>query len=362
VPDIYPADFAWTQSHADGVPVSFGGQHRRTVLTAGPGRTEDMAYDELVLASAEAGLRRLGSGVPFLLVVSFTGPHYPFQCPQEYWDRFEGVDIPLPHLPAGFRDGEPQYVGWLRHYGGFEEPVPDVVCGAARRAIYGRIHMVDEYFARLLAALDAAGAADRTIVSYTSDHGDMMGEHALWYKNCAYDWSARVPWILAGPGLAPGRIAETVGLLDLGPTLAGLAGIKPLDVPTDGRDLSKLLRGGREPRVGDAIFEYYGEGVARGLRTIVRGPHKLTCCPGTEPALFDLSKDPGEWHNLAADPAYREVCDGLQAAVTAGWGDAAEHDRRRWESERRRLEILRAEGPDERRWRDRWQDMAGRKE
>ena len=174
---------------------------------------------------------------------------------------------------------------------------------------------------------------------YTSDHGDMMGEHGLWFKNSAYEWSSRVPWIVAGPGVASRRIPEAVSLLDLGPTLASMAGVEPVYPVTDGRDLAELIAGRRAPGPGLAIMENYGEGVWRGWRTIRRGDWKLTYVPGYEPELFNLSDDPGEWRNRAADPACTTIRADLEARILDNW-DPDACDEARWQSEERRLAIL----------------------
>ena len=195
-------------------------------------------------------------------------------------------------------------------------------------------------------------------MAYTCDHGDMMGEHGLWYKNVAFEWSSRVPLMVAGPDIRPRRTGETVSLVDLGPTLIELAGIPSLDYPRDGRSLAPLLLGQREEATGRAIIENYGEGMRRGVRTIVEGQYKLSVAHGTAPELFDLETDPDEWHNRADDPAYRDIRLRLEQALYADWGNPEEHDEKRWQSEERRLAILESlkEGPPLD-WLPSWRDM-----
>ena len=341
--DIYPATFDWTRSNRASVAVN-NGQNIERVYEAGPGWTPDMGYDEEVIFRAEYGLRRLvrNSGAsPFLLCVSFTGPHYPFRAPLPYWNRYTDDDIDLPVLPEDYRQREHQWVKWLRMHGKFETIVPDDTCRAARRAILGRITMVDDYVDRLLSLLDELGLGRDTLVVYTSDHGDMMGEHGLWFKNAAYEWSSRCPLIIRGAGIPPQRIPEAVSLLDLGPTLCALAGIEPIYPVADGRDWSDLVRGERGAGAGIAIMENYGEGVWRGWRTIRSGNMKMNVVPGHAPELFDLTADPDDWCNVADDPVYGDVRSRLERLVARDW-DQDECDERRWRSEERRLAILRA--------------------
>lgn len=345
--DIYPATFDWTRSNREAVAVN-NGQRIDRVLEAGVGWTPDMDYDEEVIFRAEYGLRRLArqrqKGRPFFLCVSFTGPHYPYRVPKKYWDLYDDAEIEMPHIPEDYRQREHEYVRWLRRHGGFDRLVPDDVCRTARRAILGRITMLDDYLGRIMSLLQESGLDKNTIVVYTSDHGDMMGEHGLWFKNAAYDWSSRVPFIVCGPGIPTRRLSEAVSLLDLGPTLCSLAGVDSLYSVTDGRDLADLIRAQREPGPGLAIMENYAEGVWRGWRMIRRGDYKLNLVPGCEPELFHLPSDPNEWNNLAADPAHHAALDELTALGMDSW-DPDRCDEARWQSEERRLAILRANQP-----------------
>ena len=341
--DIYPATFDWTRSSRLAAAIN-PGQNIDRVFEAGPGRTTDMDYDEEVIFRTEYGLRQLARKTPrkpFMLCVSFTGPHYPYKAPRKYWDLYSDDDIDLPKIPEDYAEREHEYVKWLRRHGQFDRLVPDDVCRAARRAILGRITMVDDYIGRIVSLLRDLGMDKDTLIIYTSDHGDMMGEHGLWFKNAAYDWSSRVPLIVSGLGLPAHRVSETTSLLDLGPTLCSLAEVEPVYPVTDGRNITDLVRAERSSGPGMAIMENYGEGVWRGWRTIRRGDIKLTYVPGYESELFDLSCDPDEWNDLASDDAYRDVRKELEGLVLKDW-DPDRCDEVRWQSEERRLAILTA--------------------
>lgn len=344
--EIYPATFDWTRSHRNGSPVN-SGQCIDRVFEAGCGWTADMDYDEEVIFRTEYGLRQIGCSEdrrPFLLCVSFTNPHFPFRAPKKYWELYSDEDVDLPQIPEDYLEREHEYVKWLRRHGKFHKIVPDDICRAARRAILGRISMLDDYLGRIVSLLGELGMNKDTIIVYTSDHGDMMGEHGLWFKNAAYEWSSRVPLIFTGPDVPSHRICEAVSLLDLGPTLCSLAGIEQVYPETDGCDVSDLVGGKRQSGDGVAIMENYGEGVWRGWRMIRRGNFKLNYVPGFEPELFDLSKDPNEWNNLADESEYRAIRQELESIVTKGW-EPERCDQRRWASEDRRLAILRVLGP-----------------
>ncbi len=341
--DIYPATFDWTRSHRGRAPEN-PGQNIDRVFEAGPGWTRDMDYDEEVCFRAEYGLRRLSrstDGRPFFLCVSFTGPHYPYRAPQRCWDLYSHDDVPMPSVPEDYAEREGEWVKWLRRHGRFHRLVPDEVCRAARRAILARTTMLDDYLGRVVGLLEELGMADDTLIAYTSDHGDMMGEHGLWFKNAAYDWSSRVPLIFTGPGVPTQRTGEAFDLLGIGPTLCGLAGIEPIYDVTDGRDVSDLVLGKRKGGEGLAVMENYGEGVVRGWRMVRRGRYKLNYVPGCPPELFDMEADPGEWHDLGADPERAAVRDELVKIALTDW-DPDACDESRYRSEDRRLAILKS--------------------
>lgn len=163
--------------------------------------------------------------------------------------------------------------------------------------------------------------------------------------------------IFSGPDIKQMRLNETVSLLDLGPTLAGLANIASLDVPSDGRNLAPLLRGERAEETGCAIVENYGEAIHRGIRTIVQWPYKLNLCLRTPVELFNLEEDPDEWTNGAEDPRYAEIVAKLRTELEAATPDPERYDELRYQNEERRLALLAAIPENERpRWRDDWHD------
>jgi choline-sulfatase len=344
--EIYPTTFDWTYPSRDGVyvPPEGTGQSLHRVYKSGIGWTPDMDYDEEVLFRTLYGLRRIArqdDRRPFLLCASFTGPHYPYYAPEPYWNLYTDDDIELPHIPEDFKKGEHQYVDWFRQYAHLEEPVPEEVCRRARHAMLGRISMLDDYLSSILDALKTSGLDKETIVLYTSDHGDMMGEHGLWFKCTAYEWSSRVPLIVSGPGIPQHRVEEPVSLLDLGPTLCSIAGIDPVYSISDGRDVSDLVYDERSEGEGDVIVEYYGDGTWRGWRMIRSGDYKLVHIPGYEPALYNLREDRGEWHNLTRNPRYQGIVEDLRARVLDNW-EPEVCDEKRWQSQERRVAILQA--------------------
>jgi choline-sulfatase len=205
------------------------------------------------------------------------------------------------------------------------------------------VDYVDGKVGEVLQALQQAGFADETLVVFCSDHGEMMGERGMWFKQTMYEPSSRVPLIVRWPGVAvPGRRGGPCSLVDLLPTLLDAVAaaddgcrIEPVD-PPDGRSLLPVLRGDRDGHGGDVIAEYSSEGVTAPTRMLRRGAHKLVLTRGLEPLLFDLSRDPLERDDLARRPEHAERLDELLQQLLRDW-DADAVDARIRASQRRRL-------------------------
>ncbi len=174
-----------------------------------------------------------------------------------------------------------------------------------RRVYYGLVTYVDRKVGELLAELDNCGLAEDTIVMFLSDHGDMLRERRMIQKRSFYEWSSRVPLIFAGAGRweAGQRVKEPVSLVDIMPTLRDLVGVETESVtPTDGRTLVPLLEGRSEP--DRHIFsELHAEGVHTTCVLVRQGDLKYIHPTGHPAQLYDLANGPGEWINLAGDPA-----------------------------------------------------------
>jgi choline-sulfatase len=225
--------------------------------------------------------------------------------------------------------------------------VDDRQIQTARHAYYAAISYVDERIGQILAALHGAGLAGDTIVIFTADHGEMLGERGLWYKMSFFEPSARVPLIISTPG-AQGcrRVADPVSLLDLAPTLTELAGTAadtgldsarldgtgPAAARSDGISLQPCLSGQqltaspwRRPR--PVVAEYLAEGVTTPAVMLRSARHKLVVCDGDPDQLYDLACDPLEQVNLAAAPDQAASVRDLRAYLTAHWDLAGLRER-----------------------------------
>jgi choline-sulfatase len=214
---------------------------------------------------------------------------------------------------------------------------------AARHGYYAAISYLDERVGEVLGALRDARLDDDTIVAFTSDHGEMLGERGLWYKMSFFEHSARVPLLVRVPGAAAARrVAEPVSLLDLAPTLLELTGAPWPDehlADVDGTSLVGLMTGERATRPGAVLSEYLAEGVNAPAVMVRRGRHKLIVCPGDPDQLFDVAADPSEVADLATEPDHRETASELREEVRRGW-DLEVLERRVLASQRERRLVM----------------------
>lgn len=251
---------------------------------------------------------------PWLMSVNPFDPHPPFDPPEENMARMDVAAMPLPLF-------EPEEMSAQLAFGGIDHQTPRCVSPDdydARRmvaAYYAQIELIDEQVGRLLDALEATNQRDGTIVIFTSDHGDMLGDHGLLQKGCRfYEGAVHVPLIVSWPGqVQPGlRSDALVELADLPATLMEATG---LDVPdyVQGRSLLPILSGRAEPhRHRDFVRSEYHDALpmsdASHANMIFDGRHKLVMYHGHGVGeLYDLREDPQEYHNLWADPAHGQV-------------------------------------------------------
>ena len=332
-PDVYPAGLDWTPDWRLPLTERLPWYHTMDSVQH-PGVSAaamQVDYDDEVSFHAVRALfdhARRRRGDPFFLVASFTNPHDPWELPARWWERYDPAAIDLPAVPAiPFEEADP-HSRRLREMSGIDDAaLTDAQIRRARHAYLAAISYVDDRIGQVLLALRESGLEDDTIVVFTADHGEMLGERGLWFKMAFFEHAARVPLVVRVPrGLARAgaRVADPVSLLDLAPTLIDLAGLDaPAPGEIDGTSLASLLRGdgGRD---GPVLAEYLAEGVTAPAVMVRRGRHKYIRCPGDPDLLYDLAADPRELHNLAAAPGDGgDPAAALRAEADARWDLAA---------------------------------------
>ncbi len=261
--------------------------------------------------------RQRSNDVPWLLNVNVYDPHPPFIPPKVYADRFDPSAMPGPH----FRTSDLQQQAKLASLD-FQDEVRTPEEHDAKRVqalYYAMIAQIDDQFARIMAELERTGQRDDTVIIFTSDHGEALGDHGLMYKGCRfYEGLVRVPLIFSWPReFKGGLIAEAlVELIDLSSTLMDLAGLECPDY-MQGKSLTPILRGDADPSTlrpfvrseyFDALDPHFTGGSGT-FGTMYRNrTHKLCMYHDKQIGeLYDLEADPWEFDDRWDDPQYQDV-------------------------------------------------------
>lgn len=283
-------------------------------------------------------LHRRDPNKPFCAWVSFPDPHHAFDCP-EPWSRLHHPDdVELPEHRSLDLDRRPWWheasltgtpvvddpeILKYRLKGQRVPPQTDAQLRDMTANYYGMISLIDHNVGRILSALEASGADKDTIVIFSSDHGDMLGDHGLYLKGpTAYEGVLRVGLIMQGPGIEAGKvIAEPVSTLDLAPTFHEFAGL-PVPVHLQGQSLAPLINGDPGASRTAAYNEWFVYksrfGTDLNLRVVLTRTHKCTfeMISGAG-ELYDLENDPTEMNNLFDDPGSAAIRQELEEIMRA---------------------------------------------
>ena len=339
--DIYPADYGWAVNWDEPDVRASWYHNMSSVLQAGPCvRSNQLDFDEEVVFKARQYLYdhvRLTPEQPFCLTVSMTHPHDPYTIPREYWDRYEGVDIPMPRQHIEQAEQDPHSQRLLKVIDLWDKPLPEDKIRDARRAYFGACSYIDDNIGKLLKTLEECGLAEDTLIVFSGDHGDMLGERGLWYKMHWFEMAARVPLLVHAPKrFAAHRVSQSVSTLDLLPTLVELAGGQvERGLELEGHSLLPHLKG--EGGHDEVLGEYMAEGTVSPLMMIRRGPWKFVYSEQDPLLLFNLDSDPQELHNLAESSEHKGILAGFLAEARGRWDIPAIHAATLASQRRRRL-------------------------
>lgn len=273
-------------------------------------------------------LKKHNRSRPFYLNLGFQDPHHPHMLPADFEERINPDDIPPPDINVGdeqnladhiplFRSGE---IIKSRFNGKFVMAGNDGTVWAdyfkdekkskmTRAYYYSMVQLIDRQLGIILDALDQLGLSENTIVIFTSDHGEMLGDHGIGQKGpLVYEGVTRVPFLMRYPkGFAPCEIEECVSLVDILPTVLDFAGIKD-SIKRDGISLKRVLQQGEPIERSGVRIEYKEEPDRIRYKCWVTPEWKLAVYLGEEfGELYDLQNDPGEKVNLFQLPEYQVV-------------------------------------------------------
>ena len=257
---------------------------------------------------------------PFLLICSFLRPHFPYEAPTKYYEMYKGrVKLPVDFAPdkKNWPVSSHQENGKYK----FDQLTKEEIIHA-REIYYGMITWADEQIGLIIDELERQGLKDNTLIIYTSDHGELAGEHGLWYKNSFYEGSVGIPFIFSCPKFFEGnKISKSVtGNIDIFPTICDAAGIqKPDDL--EGKSIWPILTS-REPGNDRNIFsETYRNEISGCMVCDQRWKYfEYKPCEKNnntkEIFLFDMLNDPDEMQNLAYKEEYKSIVVNLEKKMS----------------------------------------------
>ena len=270
---------------------------------AGPGESDYTRYDRDITADAQIWLRERALAKPerpWCLFVSLVTPHFPLTAPPEHFFRYPPEVVGMPKLYGQderprhpFTDDYMAVVPYDSH-AKTQADTQRMMAG-----YYGLVSFMDEQVGKILDCLEDCGLGDGTRVLYTSDHGDSVGARGLWGKSVMYEESVGVPMILAGEGVAAGRVCATpVCLTDVAATVLDAVGCAEAP-PAQSTSLIAIAAGAEQGRV--ALSAYHASGSKEAAFMLRDGPYKYIRYVTYPPQLFDLDADPEELVDLAKD-------------------------------------------------------------
>ncbi len=254
---------------------------------------------------------------PWLLSVNVYDPHPPFIPPRSYFERFDPSTLPGPHFRPSDLDQQAKFKN-IDFQGSVQTPDQRDAC-TIQAQYYAMIAQIDDQLARVMQVLEVTGQADNTVIIFTSDHGESLGDHGLLEKGCRfYEGLVRVPLIFHAParfqqGLQSHALVE---LLDKTATIVELCGLDPPEYQ-QGRSLLPILRGESSPdhhrdfvrcEYFDALDSHFTGGSGTFATMYRNRRYKLCVYHGHNLGeLYDLEQDPWEFDNLWDDPAHQQT-------------------------------------------------------
>ncbi|MCS5584457.1 MAG: sulfatase [Pseudomonadales bacterium] len=307
----------WTlEGNPDGTLPVKGGNTFVVVEAEG----DDLVHSDGRTAAKACELIQLHKAEPFFLGVGFVRPHVPFVAPLNYYEPFPYDKMVLPEkVPGDWDDIPPAGINYKTSKN-MKMDLPK-----QRKAVggyYASVAFMDAQVGKVLKALKDAGIEDRTIVIFTSDHGYHLGEHDFWAKVSLHEESVRVPLIISVPGKAPAVCGSFTELLDLYPTVSSLCG---LEVPgrLQGKDISAMLDAPTAV-VRDTVFCVNGRGFLLRNKDWAFIQYAEDASKGIE--LFDMSKDPLQYQNLAGRAKYADVVQRFKTELKQKLAEVRDND------------------------------------
>ncbi len=272
----------------------------------GPGETSYTKYDrDITRASVDWLKSRSGKSEnpPWVLFVSFICPHFPLVAPEKFYDLYRNIDLPSAYDVDAERQLKHPVIDQMRKFWNYNDYFDEQGQIEGLRNYYALCSFLDDNVRQVIEALQKSGQAESTQVIYTSDHGDMTGNHGIWCKSYMYEDSVGIPLTLTGPGFEPAVNKTPVSLVDIAATVEAFVTGKHCKAEQGwmSRPLQSFIDSPEPDRV--VISEYHDGGSPTGFFMLRKGPWKLVYfAEGHRPLLFNMKEDSRELNNLADQP------------------------------------------------------------
>jgi choline-sulfatase len=284
-------------------------QFRNSLEKAGPGMSDYIRYDREIAQRAISYIKNesKNSDKPFVLYLGFVSPHFPLNAPKEYFDLYDIDDIELPSQFDKSQWPNHPVLETYRKYCNTED-ISEEVAKKALHAYYAMCSFLDEQIGKVLDALDNSDVVDSTRVIYTSDHGDTMGNHGVFFKSTMYEGSVSIPLVMKGAGISPNtKVEAPVSLLDMYPTILECVGAKDTDKSIKRHGVSLFETIANPDYNRSIISEYHAFGINVGEFMLRKGDYKYIYYTEGEPMLFDIKNDPNENVDLSLVSEYNTI-------------------------------------------------------
>ncbi len=284
----------WLQGLPRRRPLPYDEAHE-LAADVGVGETAYTRYDRRINESASTWLRDpVRHNRPWAAFVSLVAPHYPLSAPDEFAARYPTDQMPPPEI--GAIDHQHPAVAAMGHFFRYGDFFDESKVAEARAAYFALCSFMDHHVGQLLGALDDNGLSDDTLIIYTSDHGELLGNRGLWCKSFMYEDSVAVPMILRGTGIPHGATVDAnVNLVDVARTIVDVAG-GSLDGPGE----SLVHRATHPDSDRPGFSEYHDGGSITGSFALRLGEWKLVHHEGFEPEFYNLIDDRDELEDLGS--------------------------------------------------------------
>ena len=285
------------------------GPQRISLKKSGKGQNAYQVHDEDVLKEVLSYIDNLGDkqesgdSDPFNLSIGLMLPHQPYVARKEDYELYEGK-IPMPSVTDDYDDNlHPYFKEWRQKTG--IESVTDEEILRSKTAYYGLVTAMDRMIGQIFDSLEKNNLAENTLIVYSSDHGEQIGEHSLWWKQTFYEYSAKVPFIMSLPGVLPEGQSydQNVSSLDLNATMLDLLNCPALP-DSDGRSVRPIIEG---EDWDNQVFSEYCTDDGYIFRMIKKDQWKLNYFHGWPCQLFNLQEDPMEQNDLAENVDYQSI-------------------------------------------------------